>query len=488
MADRDAIFSYAGRAARTQAAIILVVALALGGFIRFIHLGVAEISGDEVASWRIAGAPTLSGVMVRNRAVNPGTLGLNELILHPWMKMFGDNEAAMRSLSAVFGTVVIALVFFVACELLMLPTNGRDGLEAPALAVENTAALSALIASLSLVMINYSREARMYALTLALVLAQTGFFLRAMRRGGWLNLVPLALLTALALAASFTAAFAFAAEGAWFLWRLAIEWRRKRWLDAHAWQAAFGVLAGLVLLAPLASVVTLQLGSGVKEGKWTWIPQPSLFDPVQTFESASGGWVFALLTALALWAVISCWRSRRNQIAFALIWMWLPVLAQLAVSYLFRPVDVTRYVLSSFIAFYILAALGIASLRTALMRTGAVVLLAITMLGHVYVYGRKPRDRQFREAVTLAIETAPGRERLGVVNWDESVGSALYYASPARRADLVRLPADAKLAADVAQIRIIILPSYMEAGALARYRALYPRLDGSFRRVEVRSK
>ncbi len=488
MADRDAILFHAGRATRTRAAIILVVALALGGLIRFIHLGVSEITGDEVASWRIAGAPTLSGVMVRNRAVNPGTLGLNELILHPWMLMFGDSEAAMRSLSALFGTVAIALVFFVAYELLMLPTDAGDGFEANAPAIEITAALSALITAISLVMINYSRESRMYALTLGLVIAQTGFFLRAMRRGGWPNFVALAVLTALALAASFTAAFAYAAEGAWFLWRLVTEWRRRRWLDAHAWQAAFGVLAGLVLLAPLASVVTMQVGSGVKQGKWTWIPPPTLLDPVQTFESASGGWVFALLAALALWAVISCWRSRRNQIAFALTWMWLPVLVQLTVSYLFRPVDVTRYVLSSFIAFYILAALGIASLGTAPMRIGAVALLAFAMLGHVYVYGRKPRDRQYREAVALAIEEAPGRERLGVVSWDESGGSAIYYAPPARRDDLVRLPADGELTADVAQIRIIILPSYMEAGALARYRALYPRLAGSFRRVEVRSK
>jgi mannosyltransferase len=488
MADRDAILFHAPRATRTQTAIILVVALALGGFIRFIHLGIAEITGDEVASWRIAGAPTLSGVMVRNRVVNPGTLGLNELILHPWMQMFGDSEAALRSLSAVFGTVAIALVFFVACELLMLPTDGGDGIEANAPAVAITAALSALITAMSLVMINYSREARMYPLTLGLVLAQTGFFLRAMRRGGWPNFVALAVLTALALAASFTAAFAFAAEGAWFLWRLVMEWRRRRWLDAHAWQAAFGVLAGLALLAPLASAVALQLGSGVKQGKWTWIPPPNLHDPVQTFESASGGWVFALLAVLAVWAVLSCYRGRRNQIAFALIWMWLPVLVQLTVSYVFRPVDVTRYVLPSFIAFYILAALGIASLRTAPMRTVAVVLLASTMLVHVYVYDSKPRDRQFREAVALAFDTAPGRERIGVVNWDESVGSALYYAPPARRADLVRFPADGELATDVAQIRIIILPSYMAAGALARYRALYPRLAGSFRRVEVRSR
>jgi hypothetical protein len=168
--------------------------------------------------------------------------------------------------------------------------------------------------------------------------------------------------------------------------------------------------------------------------------------------------------------------------------MWFPVLAQLTVSYVFRPVDVTRYVLPSFIAFYILAALGIVSLGAASARIGAVALLAAAMLGHLYVYDSKPRDRQFREAVALAIEIAHGRERLGVVSWDESGGSTFFYAPPARRADLFRLPAEGERATDVAQVRIVILPTYLEAGALAHYRALYPKLDGSFRRVEVRSK
>jgi mannosyltransferase len=477
-----------GPAMRGEAALILALAVALGGFIRFIHLGVAEITGDEVSSWSTASAPTLAGVIRAHNGRNPGTLALHDLILHLWMRMFGQSEAALRSLSALFGTAAIALVFFVAHELLMLPAAVGDGREADAPAAEVTAALSALITAISLVMINSSREARMYPLMLAMVLAQVGFFLRGMRRGGWPNFAAIAVLTALTVAANFTAAFAFAAEGAWFAWRLAAERRRGRRLDARAWRAAFGVLAGFALLAPFAPVVALQLSSGVKQGKWSWIVPPRLLDPLQTFESANGIWVFALLAPLALWAVLYGWRSRGEQIAFALIWMWMPPLAQFAISYLFRPMDVTRYVLSSFIAFYILAALGIAALGNARVRVAATALVALTMLAHVYRYDRKPRDRQFREAVALATEAAPDHELIGVVRWDGSGNSALYYAPPARRADLVRLPQNGEVPPDAAHIRIIMLPSYMRPRALARYRALYPRLAGRFRRVEVRSK
>ena len=483
-------FSLRRCAARAEAALILALAIALGGFIRFFHLGVAEITADEATSWATASAPTLAGVILAHHGRNPGTLGLHDLILHLWLLMFGDSEAALRSLSALFGVAAIALVFFVACELLMLPADDGDGREADAPAAELTAAFGAFITAISLVMINSSREARMYPLTLALVLAQVGLFIRAVHRGGWPNFLALAAFTALAVASNFTAAFAFAAEGAWFGWRLVANWRRGRSLDKRAWRAAFGVLAGFAMLAPFAPVVALQLRSGVN-GQWLWIAPPRLLDPIQMFESASGVWVFMLLAALALWALLSRWRSRRHQVAFLLIWMWLPPLAQLAISYLFKPMDVTRYALSSFIAFYILAALGIAALGDVRARAGVAALLGFTMLAHVYHYDRKPRDMQFREAVALATQAAPGRERIGVVGWGGIDGSALYYAPPERRPDLVHLPpnaADLALASNAAQIRIVILPAYMSPVTLARYRALYPRLDGSFRGVEVRSK
>ena len=475
-------------AARVEASVLVALALAIGGYIRFIHLGVAEITGDEVASWAIAKAPTLADVMRTNQVVNPGTLALHELTLHVWMLMFGQSEAALRALSALYGTAAIALVFFVAYELLMIPAAGDDGCGRDAREAEVTAAISAFITAISLVMINYSREARMYPLTLALVLAQIGFFLRGMRRGGWPNFAALAGFTALGVAANFTVGFAYAAEGAWFAWRLIAERRRGRGLDGHAWRAAFGVLAGLAILAPLGSKVVLQLGSGVRGGRWSWIAPPRLLDPLEAFESASGAWVFVILAALGLWAALSYRRSRRDQIAFVLIWMWLPPLLQLAISYSFRPVDVTRYVLSSFVAFYILAALGIAALRDARARGGAVAVLTLIMLAHVYQYDRKPRDRQFREAVALATLEASGGERIGVVDWDETNGPARFYAAPARRADLVRLPPTGDGKGELTQIQIIIMPSIVPPAALARYRALYPRVDGKFRRIEVRSR
>jgi len=473
---------------RIEAALILALAIVLGGFLRFVHLGVAELTGDEVNSWVTASAPSLAGVIQAHQQVNPGTLALHDLLLHMWILMFGGGETALRSLSALFGVAAIALVFFVTYELLMLPASIGDAREADGSTAQTVAAFSALITAMSLLMINSSREARMYPVMLAMVMAQAGFFLRAMRRGGWLDFAAIAVFTALTVAANFTAAFVFAAEGVWFGWRLIAEWRNGRGLDARAWRAAFGVLAGLAILAPFASIIASQLGRGMTRGTWTWIVPPKAIDPIQTFESASGGWVFALLAALAVWGVFTRWRQRREQIVFALIVMWLPPLAQLAISYLFVPMDVTRYVLPSFIAFYILAALGIAALRSVQARGVAAALLALAMLAHIYRYDSKPRDRAFREAVALAIKVAPGPTPIGVVSWDGSNRSAFYYAPADRRADLVRLPEGGELTPAAAQIQTVILPTYMRPDELARYRTLFPRVEGTFRMVEVRSR
>ena len=110
------------------------------------------------------------------------------------------------------------------------------------------------------------------------------------------------------------------------------------------------------------------------------------------------------------------------------------------------------------------------------------------MLTHVYRYDSKPRDRLFREAVALAVVMAPGRRRIGIVSWDGSNRSAFYYATTVRRADLVRLPPEGELPPAAAQIRTLILPSYMRPAELARCRTLFPRVEGKFRLVEVRSK
>ena len=156
------------------------------------------MSPDEGASWAAASAPTAAEVIARQPALNPGELPIHDLMLHGWIALFGSSMTAMRSLSAVFGVVSILLVYLVVCELFEQSALTRDD-------VRIVAGLSALVFAVNLVTIKYSREARMYPLMLAAILAQVTMFLRALRVGGLANYAAVVVLTALAIASNFAA-------------------------------------------------------------------------------------------------------------------------------------------------------------------------------------------------------------------------------------------------------------------------------------------
>ena len=100
--------------------LILGVAVVLGGWLRFSGLNGYELTSDEGCTWAAAAAPTARRVLDLAIRLNPGKLGLQDLVLHFWMLACGDSVASMRALSAVLGTLAIVLVFAVVKELLML--------------------------------------------------------------------------------------------------------------------------------------------------------------------------------------------------------------------------------------------------------------------------------------------------------------------------------------------------------------------------------
>ena len=75
------------------------------------------------------------------------------------------------------------------------------------------AGLAAIVFAVNLVTIKYSREARMYPLMLAAILAQVTMFLRALRAGGLANYAALVILTAIAIGSNFAAVLIPATEG-----------------------------------------------------------------------------------------------------------------------------------------------------------------------------------------------------------------------------------------------------------------------------------
>jgi mannosyltransferase len=395
---------------------VLALALILGAYLRFAGLGALEMSADEGASWAAAAAPSASEVLRLQARLNPGKLGLHDLALHVWMRVFGDSLGAMRALSAALGTAAIAILFFAAREILQIrlrpsePTAGsaQDSASGPMAALGDTVAASAvLVFAVNLVTIKYSREARMYSLALVLILAQVWMFLRTLRRGGFGNYAGSAIFTALAIATHLTAASVFGAEGLWLIYLLM---RNRFSLGAPESRGALTLILAIggaaAVLFPFVPRLLHSSERAVAIGAINWIEPPQVWAPFALFNKASGSFAFPAMAVLAAWGVIRGWSWAKGAVLFALIWMFVPPFAVLAASYAIRPIFVERYLLSCFAPFFILVAIGAWEVRVA--RAGRIapicVLALVTALalGHMGSYNRKPHDAQWGEAVAVA--------------------------------------------------------------------------------------
>jgi mannosyltransferase len=368
----------------------MAAAIALGAVMRLYHLGSGDLSPDEAASWAAAAAPTAADVIRRQAAFNPGKLAAYELLLHGWIQLTGDGVLAMRLLSAMLGIGAIVLVFWAAREVLSL--DEHPGLSR--VSIHHIAAMSALIAAVSLTTFRFAREARMYPLLMVAALAETGFLLRAHRRGGWANYAATALFAALSVAANFSAIFLISSQGLWLL--LARGGRRK----GIAWKPLAALAAGGIVLAPaLFGGAIANSVNALNEGALNWISPAPWWRVFSFFNRAAGTFPFPVLAALALWGAISQWRPLRDAIIFALFWMYGPVLLLFAVSITVTPLLVERYALSSFVPFIILAALGISACPGRAVRAAALTLAVAVSIGHGADFLHRPPSHQWTHAI-----------------------------------------------------------------------------------------
>ncbi len=431
------------------------------------------MSPDEGASWAAASAPTAAEVIARQPSLNPGELPIHDLMLHGWIALFGSSLAAMRAMSAFFGVAAILLVYFVVCELFAESALTRDD-------IKTVAGLSAIVFAVNLVTIKYSHEARMYPVMLAAILAQVTMFLRTLRVGGVANYAAVVVLTALAIASNFAAALIPATEGIWLVYIIVRTGRRPGNSNARrAWVIAIALAAaGLILVPKLFSSLHAVSAGGVGG----WRKPPSWYEPFALFNKATGSFAFPILATLAIWGAIRGWQRARDSIAFALLWMWAPPLLMVAASYTIAPVFVERYALSSFVPFFILAAVGIFALPGDLLRAAALALAVAFSLGHIVSYDRKPHDAQYREAIAAASAALKPGEVMTVVP-SYVIEVLRYYLPPDQQNRAVRFDPSASPAAV-----LILGDQNLAPGAARSYRKEYPQVVARLRGVTVLRK
>jgi hypothetical protein len=473
---------------------ILAFAMLLGGYLRCADLGGREMSADEGASWAAASAPTIRTVLRAQSTLNPGKAGLHDVALHLWIRAYGERLATMRAFSAAIGTLAILLVFGAAREIFAASIDSADGAGPDAQRRDETAAFAALIFAVNLVTIKYSREVRMYPMVIAAVVAQTWCFFRAIRRGGFAPCAGVAIFTAIALAAHIMAALAFTGEA---LWLVVIVVRDRCDFAAPRTRRAFALVlalgAGTAMLAPVAPAMLSGAAHAAAIGAIDWIKRPPPWAPFALFNKATGSLAFPVMAALAMWAVVRGWARWRDAIAYALLWMWTPPIVLMLVSYAIRPAFVERYLISCFVPFFILIAIGIAELRAPSVRLAALGLTVALALGHVVAWDRKPHDTQWREAVRAAATSFTSPTSNSSTSHNETLAVAPGYAVNVARyylqsesIPLVAHPAEA-IGPDPARVILIGDQGVAPPTAAALDRA-YPRLLANLRGVVVRGR
>jgi mannosyltransferase len=465
-------------APRWFARALLAATLVIGAGVRFHRLDHAQMDVDEGASWAGASAPTLGEVVARERQIDPGKLALYDLMLHGWIGVFGDSLSAMRALSATLGTIAIALVFAAVREACRGP-NGGDNVTPGELA----GALAALAVATNLTLAISDRTARMYSLTLAAELAQVIFFLRARREGGTSNYVGVACFSALAVAANFSALCLLAAEAAWLLWLLGARRATRPVATRQVVLTALSVAAGIATLVPLLMAVAPSVATAVHGGIVDWIKPRPLWWPLIMLEQWTGWVLFAPLAALAGFGAWRQWRGADSAPAFFLAWLLVPMIAMAGFSWAAMPLMVPRYLLGSLVAFFVLAALGAASIENRLIVLGVAAALAFISLQRIHRHFRRPQGAQWREAVEIACASAGPQGQIAVVP-DYAADAVRYFLPAGSRQFAVGFEGGC----GPAPVAILVGATYVPDGITAKAQACYPHVLAELRNLEVRAR
>jgi hypothetical protein len=466
-------------ARRGPAGVLLLLAVVVGTALRFFRLGGRELTIDESLSWAESAGHSAADVMRIQHQLDSGKFPIYELTQHYWMHLFGESAAAMRALSALIGSLSIVLVFVLAIEVMLAASETSEADAADETRVYIVAAMCAFLFAVALPSVEIARQARMYSMTQAWILVQVIFVFRARRLGGLVNYGGIAVSSAIAVATNFTAVLVIVAEGLWIVYlRVAGEGREP---DAARESLLMGVALVVAMLLLLPFYAGLRYGvEGVKRGDYDWIKPPGLWEPIATFESGLGSWVFPIFALFAVVGAIGLWRSHRDEAVLLILWLALPPVALLAGSYIVTSMLVTRYVISSFVPLFILSAIGIEYLPQKNYRAVAVV--AIVSLSILRVSSDfRPGDNRWRDACQMAVANAGADGRVGVCR-EYYVVSYYVQVAHGEGVQLVRIPL--REVSEPLPGVAIVAPTASPA-EIAEIRSQYPKTLGTFKNVVV---
>jgi hypothetical protein len=481
---------------RDHAGAVLLIALAIGAILRFFRLGAHELSIDESLSWAESSGHNIKAVLRVQHQLDSGKFPIYEIAQHGWMRIFGDSETAMRALPALIGWLSIVLVFILAVEVLLAAAGGTTDSESaprePGSPVEEglesrnriylVAALCALLFAVGLPSVEIARQARMYSMMEAWILAQVIFLCRARRLGGFANYAGLTFFSAIAVATNFTAALVIVVEAMWLIYLYLDDSDARSLKNPRLWWMGAALIVAIVLLLPFFAELHYGV-EGVERGDYDWIKPPGRWEPFATFESALGTLPFPLFALFAIAGAVRWWRAHRDQAVLLVLWIIAPPLILFAGSYVVTPMLVTRYLISSFVPLFIFTAIGIESIQSRHYRSLAIVAIISLSVLRVSSDFRSGDDR-WRDACQTALDKAGPQHRVGTFN--EFFLVEYYMPESERRiVKVVRIPFEG---AERKAPRVVIVSPTVPPADVSEIRREYPQVVGKYKNVLVVSR
>jgi len=332
--------------------LLVVFILLVGILIRFYKISALSIWTDEGISVKLAKSSLANIVAYSAADVHPP---LYYIILKYWIFIFGSNEVAVRSLSAIFGSISLFLIYAISRYIF----NSR------------VAILATVISAVSPFLVWYSQETRAYSLLLMLTLALTYVFIKYLK-SGWSLMIPYFVVAVAAIYTHYYAIWIILAHNAYILfnWRSSIK-KFRAWIPTQ-------LLIGISFL-PWLFIALKQFGQGQEGRDFSIFSVPKAYILLTLGRSIDllrlgkvinaeygnkvvDGAVIALVVLvigyLIIRALFSVMRSQNKIEIFPAIYLFLPLLLICVLSFI-KPVFDSKSLIVVFPALAMLVSHGI---------------------------------------------------------------------------------------------------------------------------------
>ncbi|MBF0544649.1 MAG: glycosyltransferase family 39 protein [Candidatus Riflebacteria bacterium] len=440
---------------------IIFFLLLLGFFLRFFHLSDQSLWEDELASLKVAQLP-LTGILHFSPEMTELNPPLYFVLLHYCIKFFGYSEMAIRLISVLSGTFSILLIYLVGKKLF---TN-------------NTGTIAALILCLSPFHIRYSQEARNYSLLVFFALLSIYFLLKLVNKYNLKNAVGYSLSTILLLYTGTVSIFVWLAQNFFVFFHF--FWKKEKKSDFYA-KSWLKIQLVVAISWALWIPELVRQSSSISQG-W-WLSPPTLEGLYFSFLEFCGGLssvtgtndfdfsgplmlatLFSILCLLSPFEIKEIIPVSQNNdffpkpgfrhfidemqlqvrvgkfesIFLCIILIFSCFLLPFILSFLVKPIFMSRYVIIASLGIFLLAAQGTFALpKTGGKAISIVCIVVFSVLG-IIEYFSVPIKPEWRKAASYAQEKTLKGETI-VVSSARCKNSFAYYF-PEERNEIIPFP------------------------------------------------